>query len=69
MDSAADAQRFDADKMAAAIVRGITGQTVAQTGAAPAQQTGYHVRITASVLNVRRDHSASSAVATQVRRC
>ena len=64
VDSAADAQRFDADKMAAAIVRGITGQTAAQTGAAPAQQTGYHVRITASTLNVRRDHSASSAVAT-----
>ena len=47
VDSAADAQRFDADKMAAAIVRGITGQTAAQTGAAPAQQAGYHVRITA----------------------
>ena len=30
VDSAADAQRFDADKMAAAIVRGITGQTAAQ---------------------------------------
>ena len=68
VDSAADAQRFDADKMAAAIVRGITGQTAAQTGAAPAQQTGYHVRITASTLNVRRDHSASSAIATQVRK-
>ena len=27
VDSAADAQRFDADKMAAAIVRGITGQS------------------------------------------
>lgn len=36
VDSVADAQRFDADKMAAAIVRGITGQTAAQTGAAPA---------------------------------
>lgn len=34
VDSAADAQRFDADKMAAAIVRGITGQTAADTGSA-----------------------------------
>lgn len=31
-DSAADAQRFNADSMAAAIVRGITGQSVADTG-------------------------------------
>mgnify|MGYP002519434961 CR=1 FL=1 len=65
-DSAADAQRFDADKMAAAIVRGITGQTVSQTSAAPAQQSGYRVCVTASTLNVRRDHSASSTVTTQV---
>lgn len=68
VDSAADAQRFDADKMAAAIVKGITGQTVSQTPAAPAQQAGYRVRVTASTLNVRRDHSAASAVTTQVRK-
>lgn len=34
VDSVADAQRFDADKMAASIVRGITGQTAADTGSA-----------------------------------
>lgn len=34
VDSVADAQRFDANKMAAAIVRGITGQTAADTGSA-----------------------------------
>lgn len=32
VDSSEDAQRFDADKMAAAIVQGITGQTAIDTG-------------------------------------
>ena len=63
VDSADDKARFDADQMAAAIVKGITGQTVTSAPAA-----GYRVRITTATLNVRKDHSASSAVTTTVRR-
>lgn len=59
VDSATDKSIYDADKMASAIVKGITGQTA---------QTGYRVRVTASTLNVRKDHSASSAVTTTVKR-
>lgn len=59
VDSATDKSIYDADKMASAIVNGITGQTA---------QTGYRVRVTASTLNVRKDHSASSTVTTTVKR-
>lgn len=62
VDSATDKSIYDADKMASAIVKGITGQTV------QAVNTGYRVRVTASTLNVRKDHSASSAVTTTVKR-
>ena len=63
VDSADDKARFDADQMAAAIVKGITGQTVTSAPAA-----GYRVRITTATLNVRKEHSASSAVTTTVKR-
>lgn len=63
VDSADDKARFDADQMAAAIVKGITGQTVTSTPSA-----GYRVRITTATLNVRKDHSASSAVTTTVKK-
>lgn len=62
VDSATDKSIYDADKMASAIVKGITGQT------AQAVNTGYRVRVTASTLNVRKDHSASSTVTTTVKR-
>lgn len=62
-DDADDVRIYNADKMAAAIVKGITGQTVTSTPAA-----GYRVRITTATLNVRKDHSASSAVTTTVKR-
>lgn len=62
VDSAEDKSMYDAEKMASAIVKGVTGQTVAVGTSA------YRVRVTASTLNVRADHSASSAVTTKVKR-
>ncbi len=76
VDSSNDANRYNAERMATAIVKGITGQTVAETPAKPtntsssAGQTAvnYLVRIKATTLNVRRDHSASSAISTTVKK-
>ena len=62
VDSTEDKARYDAEKMANAIVKGVTGQTVAE------DTSTYRVRVTASTLNVRSDHSASSTVTTKVKR-
>lgn len=77
VDSQQDANRYNAEKMANAIVKGITGQTVAETPSYSSPTAGsndgvtpvhYLVRIKASTLNVRRDHSASSAISTTVKK-
>lgn len=79
VDDADDVKLYNADQMAAAIVQGITGQSVsaataaqtaagASTSAQTANSTGCLVRITAAALNVRADHSASSKVVTTVRK-
>lgn len=70
VDDADDARLYDADKMAAAIVQGITGQAVsaATTPQTATSTAGYRVRVTASTLNVRADHSAASKVVTTVRK-
>lgn len=67
VDDADDVRLYAPDKMAAAIVQGITGQAHSAT-TAPQTATGYLVRITAASLNVRADHSASSKVVTTVRK-
>lgn len=76
VDSSNDANRYNAERMATAIVKGITGQTVAETPAKPANTSSsagqtavnYLVRIKATTLNVRKDHSASSAISTTVKK-
>ena len=77
VDNQQDANRYNAEKMADAIVKGITGQTVAETPAKLATSTSssagatavnYLVRINTATLNVRKDHSASSAVSTTVKK-
>lgn len=65
VDSDQDCALYTADSMASAIVQGITGRSAA---AAAPEAAAYRVRITADVLNVRSDHSVSSAVTTKVRR-
>jgi N-acetylmuramoyl-L-alanine amidase len=72
VDSDADKALYNAESMANAIVKGITGQTAksstSATTATTASSSGYKVKITASTLNVRKDHSASSAIATTVKK-
>lgn len=71
VDSDTDKALYSAESMANAIVKGITGQsaeTVAESTTESAVTSGYLVRITASSLNVRSDHSASSGIATTVKK-
>lgn len=58
IDDKDDVELYDADKMARAIVKGITGKEVS---------TEYKVKITADVLNVREKASTSAKVVTKVK--
>lgn len=71
VDDADDVRIYDSEKMATAIVKGITGSTVAtpsSTGTATSStgSTSYLVKVTASTLNVRKEASASSSITTKV---
>ena len=71
VDSDTDKDLYSAESMANAIVKGITGQSAETTTERTTESTastGYLVRITASSLNVRTDHSASSGIATTVKK-
>lgn len=75
VDSETDSNLYSADSMASAIVKGITGgQSVSNEPAATETATettafdSYLVRVTATALNVRKDHTTSSGVATVVRK-
>lgn len=69
VDSDIDSGLYSADSMANAIVKGITGQSAETVTETATEDTGgYLVRITASSLNVRTDHSASSGIATTVKK-
>ena len=69
VDDADDVSLYNPDKMAEAIVRGVTGRSAgANTAADHSGSDGYLVRVTASALNVRADHSASSEMKTTVRK-
>lgn len=69
VDSDIDSGLYSADSMANAIVKGITGQSAETVTETVTEDTGgYLVRITASSLNVRTDHSASSGIATTVKK-
>lgn len=58
IDDKDDVELYDADKMARAIVKGITGKEVS---------TEYKIKITADVLNVREKASTSAKVITKVK--
>lgn len=74
VDSEEDSNLYSADSMASAIVKGITGGQVAASE--PTTETvteattfdSYLVRVTATALNVREDHTTDSGVATVVRK-
>lgn len=71
VDSDTDKDLYSAESMANAIVKGITGQSAETTTERTTESTasiGYLVRVTASSLNVRNDHSASSGIATTVKK-
>lgn len=77
VDDKDDVQLYNAEAMSTAIVKGITGQVVAQTTTTPptttttmtsTSGTSYKVKITADVLNVRSGAGASYKVTTTVRK-
>lgn len=69
VDNATDKALYNAESMANAIVKGITGQTAkSSTTTTTVSASGYLVKVTATTLNVRKDHSASSAVATTIKK-
>lgn len=74
VDSETDSNLYSTDSMASAIVKGITGgQSVSNEPTATETVTettfdSYLVRVTATALNVRKDHTTSSGVATVVRK-
>lgn len=64
-DNAEDARIYNAEAMAAAIVKGITGQTVKPIHPAKAQTNGRHeivVECTADVLNRRKEPSLNAGI-------
>ena len=68
LDDADDVRIYNAEAMATAIVKGITGQVVGFTEHhdTASSSSGYLVKVTASTLNVRSDASASSAITVKV---
>lgn len=61
VDDKDDTKLYDADKIAKAIVKGITGKAVTTF-------KSYVIQVTADVLNVRKEASASSAKVTSIKK-
>lgn len=80
VDSDADKALYNAETVANAIIKGITGQTATVSAATvsaatsttsvanTAASSSYRVKVTANSLNVRKDHTTTSAVATTVKK-
>lgn len=62
VDDKDDVELYNADKMAKAIVKGITGKEVVEAF------KSYVIQVTADVLNVRKEASASSAKVTSIKK-
>lgn len=68
VDDKDDVELYNADKMAKAIVKGITGKDVVTETKKETTFKSYKVKITANILNVRAKPNISSVIKTKVKK-